>query len=363
MREGTVEQDPPRRREIIPHEALAAFVLGSPLIALTLSDRILHAAWYERFQIVTAIGGYAVVLSLVLYVVFEGPLARIAAVRRRARVRFAIYAAAALAAITAVTIGFSPVFTWMGAAYDPLRRLVQAYLIVDSYLIAVMLFKRMAGRLAAERNRVLVEREAALQARLQTLQARVQPHFLFNALNSILSLIGSDPRLAEVMVARLATLLRSSIEGSEQRYVALGVELQSVRDYLAIEQVRFGSRLVVELRVDDDVAPGTRILPMLLRPLVENAIVHGISPSIAGGRVAVAVARRGDDIIELTVDNDGERVQPSPHAGTRTSLANLEERLRIVYGDRATLVAGPRPIGGFRARITVPTTRLDGTRP
>jgi LytS/YehU family sensor histidine kinase len=234
---------------------------------------------------------------------------------------------------------------------------------VSVYLATMRQFKRMGERIANERNRALAERSTALHARFHALQARTNPHFLFNALNSVMSLIGKDPGLAELLLARLSTLLRYSVEGSQQRHVALGAELQAVRDYLEIEQVRFGPRLRVEIRVDRDADLAARIPPMVLQPLVENAVLHGVGPSVDGGCVEVRVARRGSALIELTVDDDGRCAAPSAHVGTRTSLSNLEERLRIVYGAQAMFIAGPRAGGGFRARITVPPQLPGGAAP
>jgi two-component system, LytTR family, sensor histidine kinase AlgZ len=148
--------------------------------------------------------------------------------------------------------------------------------------------------------------------------------------------------------------LRYSLERAEQPHVALRDELDAVRDYLEIELVRFGSRLRASVEVDEHVDLGSRVPPMVLQPLVENAVLHGIGRSVAGGAVRVTVAGLDHGRIDLAVDDDGPTAGAAPHVGTRTSLANLEERLRIVYGDRATLVVGPRPAGGFRARVLLP---------
>ena len=353
-------------RVLIPREALVALVLGSPLIAVTLSGHVVYGTWSERAHIVGGIAAFTLTVVAMLHAVFEGVLSRLSVVRRRRPARILAYVVAVLLVVVVVTLALTPVFTWMGSA-ELARHMVQAAIILLTYLAAVMMFKRMSERLAEERNRALAEREAALHARFQTLQARTNPHFLFNSLNSVMSLIGTDPRLAEQQLARLATLLRYSIEGSEQRYVTLRSELRSVRDYLAIEQVRFGDRLATEIRIDDELDLDTRILPMVLQPLVENAVLHGISPSVAGGRIHVMVSRTGDPRgatrLELTVDNDGEPARPSPHVGTRTSLSNLEERLRLVYGNHAALTTGPRVDGGFRARIVVPLRQPGGGAP
>lgn len=339
---------------MITRGSLLAFVLASPLVAVTLSKDVLHGTWPVRAHVVGGVFSYTLAISLALYAMFEGLLSRLGFVQRRHPARLVAYGVVVALVVAAATVAFEPLLGSTGIRTDQFRHMVQALVIVSVYLATMMQFKHMGERIADERGRTLVERSTALHARFQALQARTNPHFLFNALNSIMSLIGTDPRLAERMLARLSTLLRYSVEGSEQRHVALRAELQAVTDYLEIEQVRFGPRLRVEICVDPDVDLATRIPPMVLQPLAENAVLHGVGPSVEGGRIELRVSRRADARIELTVDDDGSGPAPSPHVGTQTSLSNLEERLQIVYGGRATFAAGPRPGGGFRARIVVP---------
>jgi sensor histidine kinase YesM len=351
------------RRRLISRESLIAFVLGSPLVALTLSKDVLHGTWPVRARVIAGIFAYTGTIAISLYATFEGILSRLGFVKRSHPARLVAYGGAVVLVAAAATVVFEPLLGSTGIRTDPLRHMVQASVIVSVYLATMRQFKHMAERIADERNRTLAERSTALHARFQALQARTNPHFLFNSLNSVMSLIGKDPGLAELLLARLSTLLRYSVEGSEQRHVALRAELQAVRDYLEIEQVRFGPRLRVEICVDDDVDLAARIPPMVLQPLVENAVLHGVGPSVEGGRIEVRVSRGVDARIELTVDDDGRGSAPSLHVGTRTSLSNLEERLRIVYGAHATLTAGPRASGGFRARITVPRRLPGGAAP
>jgi len=225
-------------------------------------------------------------------------------------------------------------------------------MVTTIFLGAALIFKRMSERIADEQSRALIERSAALAARFQALQARTNPHFLFNTLNSVLSLIRTNPGQAEDVVARLAALLRYSLERSEQPHVSLREEVGAVRDYLAIEAVRFGDRLRVELDIGGGVDLEMRVPPMVLQPLVENAVLHGVRRCVEGGLVRVTAIGRADGSLDITVDDDGPGA--SPHVGTGTSLLNLEERLVIAYGARAALVAGRHPAGGFRARLSLP---------
>jgi two-component system sensor histidine kinase AlgZ len=343
------------RRGLIPRETLLALVIISPLLALLLSKSVLHGTWQLRLRVTMGTFAYALAIAAALLAIFDGLLMRLPPVARQGRAQFVVYWLAAMLVVVAVTRAFVPVFAWMALSFDPERRMVQGGVIVTLYLAAALLFKRMSERIADEQNRALSERAAALDARFAALQARTNPHFLFNTLNSIMSLIANQPARAEELLARLATLLRYTIERADQPHVPLRDELVAVRDYLEIEQARFGERLKIELHVAPDVNLATRVPPMILQPLVENAVLHGVSRSIGGGRVEVSVAPHPDDRIALTVDDDGAAAGASPHTGTHTSLANLEERLRIAYGDRATLAVGKRAGGGFRAQLLLPS--------
>jgi sensor histidine kinase YesM len=209
------------------------------------------------------------------------------------------------------------------------------------------------GRLTtwlAERARQ--SEEQSLRARLAALQAQMNPHFLFNTLNAIASLIPTNPAKAESTLERLASVLQYSIASSSRGRVTLAEELDAVRDYLEIEQARYGARLRstidVEQGLDADVIP-----PMLLQPLVENAVLHGLSSKDEGGAVTV-VGRIEHDAIVLKVSDDGVGPGGSKRHGHGTGLANVRERLALTYGAAARLSVGARPGGGFECEIRVP---------
>jgi two-component system sensor histidine kinase AlgZ len=350
---------PPRRgRRLIPPETLIAFVLASPLLAVLLVRKATIGSWSIRLHIVAGALLYAAAIALALHATFNGLFARAPEGARRHPLRFPAYWVTAELLVVAITHLFAPVFAWMDLTVDPTRRIVQATVIISFYLAAAFLFKGATERIAHEQNRALTERASALDARFQALQARTNPHFLFNTLNSIMSLIAKDPEQAEQVLGRLSTLMRYSIEGADRSHVSLREELEAVRDYLAIEQVRFGDRLRVTVDVGDEVNLAARVPPMVLQPLVENAILHGVARSVEGGRVRVTAANGAGDLVELIVDDDGAPADASPHVGTKTALANLHERLRLLYGGQASLAVGERPGGGFRARITIPIRSL-----
>lgn len=202
--------------------------------------------------------------------------------------------------------------------------------------------------------------EAEAEARYQALQARIRPHFLFNTLNSLAALIQKDPRTAEDMVADLSDLFRVALE-RRQREAPLDDELEITRAYLNIEQVRLGERLRVDWAVEDAARPVP--VPLLsLQPLAENAVHHGVTQIDAGGeiRISAQLANEAEQrYLDLVVENPVPD-EPRSSQGTRLALANLTERLRLVYGDHASLrtqrvADGTGTAAGiFRASIRIP---------
>lgn len=200
---------------------------------------------------------------------------------------------------------------------------------------------------------VSLERRLA-EARLHNLRAQLQPHFLFNALNTISALTESDPPLARRLMARLGDLLRASLAHTAQPLVPLGEELTFLDDYLAIESARFGDRITVHVEVDEQAAD-VLVPSFLLQPLVENAIRHGVGPRLSGGRVHVSAVRNGTTLT-LRVRDDGLGLRPDwsfdGHAGV--GLSNLKARLEHLYGRDGLLSIAPIASGGVEVRVTIP---------
>jgi LytS/YehU family sensor histidine kinase len=195
-------------------------------------------------------------------------------------------------------------------------------------------------------------RRLAAEAQLASLESRVNPHFLFNTLNSIATLVHDDPAAAERMTTQLAALLRSSLENSSA-LVALADEIALVRAYLDIERVRFGDRLRHEIHVDSDAA-AARVPRLAVQTLVENAVKYAVSPSRSGASISIrARTRDGQAVIEVVDDGPGFDASAVP-AGH--GLALVRERLAMTLGDRAKLLieSGPR---GTAVTIIVQTTR------
>jgi hypothetical protein len=207
----------------------------------------------------------------------------------------------------------------------------------------------------------------ATESELRALRAQLNPHFLFNALTTLGHLMQTAPERAVATLYQLTGLLRAVLRRSNGQFVALREELEIIEAYLGIERARFEERLVVEIDVSPEVR-GARVPPLLLQPLVENAVKHGISPMRDGGRVIVRAARargeRREAMLELIVADTGRGYNAPNHgeAPTGVGLANIEQRLRHYYGDAARLTIGETPGGGTTVRIVLPFDALEPVR-
>ncbi len=187
-------------------------------------------------------------------------------------------------------------------------------------------------------NRSEIERfqlmSSVKEAELRALKSQVNPHFIFNSLNSLRALIDEDPARARKAVTQLANLLRYSLQSGQLETVPFEDELGVVNDYLALEQVRHEERLRLRLDIAPD-ALGLKIPPMLLQTLVENAVKYGISPSAEGGEIAI-VARNEGGALRIRVSNPGQ-IPSGRGTSTGVGLHNAAERLRLIFGESATL--------------------------
>jgi signal transduction histidine kinase len=208
-------------------------------------------------------------------------------------------------------------------------------------------------REAVARARAVEQARAELaQAELRALRAQINPHFLFNTLNSIAALIAVDPRAAEETTTRLAEAFRYALQGSERERAPLADELAFLRTYLAIERTRFGDRLRVEERIERGL-DRMQVPTLLLQPLVENAVRYAVSHRPEGGTVGLA-ARRAGDLLVLEVSDDGPGMNGSDApAGTGFGLHSVRQRLRAA-GPPHALEIDSAPGRGTRVRVTLP---------
>ena len=182
------------------------------------------------------------------------------------------------------------------------------------------------------------------EARLQALQARIRPHFLFNSLNTVLGLIRSDPRRAEHTLENLADLFRVFMRDARE-LVPLDDEVITCKEYLAIEQLRLSNRLRVAWEIDE--MPGDALIPsLLLQPLLENAVHHGIEPRTEEGTLHIRISRPGERV-RVEIDNPLSAT-PATRPGNQMALSNVRERLMLLYDMEADLKSGPQ---GDRYRL------------
>jgi hypothetical protein len=373
-----------------PHLSRALNVANVVVLAPTLGWTVAqYLIWYKRDELpdwlsavnpivdvtaVTAIiGGYAVAQSGVLalrspiflmyFVVLSGrPVA--SSVRKAAFIgalAFVEYAGllAWLGATGRVPTVVDPIVAVQLARVTPLDEaaklvLLAVFGIVSTYATSwVEHLVREASKESAERQRVVTR---LVQAELDTLKLQLNPHFLFNALNSAMALIGSDPLAAERMVSELSDFLRLVLSTSSEQEVPLERELGLLDRYVAIQRVRFQDRLTVNCNIEEGVR-GALVPSLLLQPLVENAIRHGISPRAGAGYVQVTARRIGDKLaITILDDGVGVRARRSRERsrGTGLGLTNTATRLNHLYADNHEFQSGPRDEGGYAVNITIP---------
>jgi two-component system LytT family sensor kinase len=204
-----------------------------------------------------------------------------------------------------------------------------------------------------ERERALRAESFAQQARLDALRWQLNPHFLFNALNAISTLVIDERgREARAMIARLGDLLRSTLELPGSAEIPLGDEIQLVQRYLEIEQVRLGDRLQVEVKVEEGCWRAL-VPPMLLQPIVENAIRHAIAPRNEPGCIRVGATLSGAQLM-MTVEDDGPGMPTSHLPASGIGLANTRERLAHMYPGVNSLTLGRSTAGGVLVTISIP---------
>jgi two-component sensor histidine kinase len=230
--------------------------------------------------------------------------------------------------------------------------------IVPSMLSTIICYHLVWRRMETLQTRARELGELAATAQLAALRAQINPHFLFNSLNSIAQLIHVDPAKAEACVERLAEIFRYLLNRAEQEFVPLSEELQMTNAYLEIERARFDERLRVETIVD----PGAlrQLIPnLVLQPLVENAVKHGLSRKVGPGTLRIA-ARLDDGLLTLVVGDDGLGMSSNVLADVferGVGLRNLRARLERLYGPAHLPEITSTPGGGTRVELKLPTDR------
>jgi len=324
---------------------------------------------------VTAIiGGYAFAHSAALalktpiflmYFVILAALPIAASTRKAAAVAFMAFGCyGALVTFFLATDRLStvmnPVTASQAAGVSPLDEGAKLLLLAMAGAIATYA-TNWQERLATSFSRATEEREQLearlARAQLQSLRLQLHPHFLFNTLNTINALIGTDRHAAERVISGLSELLRMSLSSASEQEVTLAKELELLAHYIEIQQIRFQDRLTVNFRIDPD-ARYALVPNLMLQPLLENAIRHGIAPRAAPGHVIVTAARHGNRL-ELSVVDDGVGERASRDHRDGVGLGNTRARLLSLYGSEHRFEAGGASAGGFRVHIEIPY-RTDG---
>lgn len=201
-----------------------------------------------------------------------------------------------------------------------------------------------------------------VQARLKALSSQINPHFLFNTLNSVASAIRTDPEVARGLIRKLSSILRKLTQ-EQENFIPLREELEFIDSYLDIESVRFGSgKLVVQKEVERD-ALETFVPAMIVQPLVENAVKHGISKRLEGGRIIIRAHSDNDrTIIEIEDNGTGLPEESQEEPGLGIGLTNVNERLQVIYGEKCQLRLTKIPGRGTLARLEIPQVDLSYLR-
>lgn len=207
--------------------------------------------------------------------------------------------------------------------------------------------------LASERGRLLRAEVLAHEARLRALRLQLSPHFLFNALNGVSTLVAeSRNEEANRMLAGLGEFLRATLDTPERDEIPLGDEIEHARRYLEIEEIRFGDRLRVDVSMSAD-ASEALVPPLILQPLVENAVRHAVVPRESGGEISIVAARREGWLL-LGVHDDGPGIADPGNVANGVGLSNTRDRLAELYGGRAELSLSRSGRGGLAVSIRLP---------
>jgi sensor histidine kinase YesM len=202
------------------------------------------------------------------------------------------------------------------------------------------------------RHRAAELERARIEAQLKLLQAQIEPHFLFNTLANLDALIATDPPRARAMLRHLNDYLRAALAAARRDRNTLADEFALLRGYLEVQAMRMGARLRFRLELPERLAD-MALPPLLLQPLVENAIKHGLEPKVQGGEVSVSARANGAGVVLEVLDTGVGAASPAT-AGTGVGLSNLRARLAAAYAGAARMQAGANPAGGYTVTLSLP---------
>lgn len=335
---------------------LVALVLWTPLELPSATAGVQRigqgGGWVQLAPTVASIALMGVLTVLTWWTVERWPLAGEGARPRH----WALHAALMLGQAGVFAAGIRPPIHWAGGIQGPFRDSFVGWLpsMVLGYTFnaAIGSFFTLRARLMDEESRSARLAAQLTQSQLSVLRAQLHPHFFFNTLNAIAELVHRDPDAAGRIVARLGAFLRYSLEMSEREAVPLREEIAALQAYLDIVRLRFGDRVTVETQIEP-AALGAPVPPLLVQPLVENALKHGLEPREGPGRLEIT-ARVRERMLHLEVRDDGVGLAAERRPGAGIGLRNTRDRLEQMYGAAATLTVQPRPTGGVAATVVLP---------
>lgn len=340
------------------HGSLARGIAFACLVAPVLLAPVFSRDFFELSPrvMVIALAGNALpcwVVPLVVFAAYRLLSRRLLAHARTAAAQVIAHACMSGGAATVAALIIRPAMVLFSNRTPPAAGFVAACVAVTwAVVFPALVIERHQDRAAGEDRRLRAARDAARRAELEALRSRTRPHFLFNSLNTIASLIPDQPKLAEETVERLASVLRVVLSSSTVDAISLAREMEIVVDYLEVQKARFGDRL----RYAIDLEPGLgdiRVPPLILQPLVENAVLHGLADRAEGGSVRIS-GRLVGPMLELAVHDDGRARGAARRKGSGTSLRDLRRRLEISYGPAARLWAGDADGRGFLVELSLP---------
>ena len=305
--------------ELCNTTAIALLVLFSQLLVIVLLFAGGDLSWM-RFGLMSLFVQWVALASAGVLCLLRKPLEHLS---------LAVGSGLAYLVVLCVTLAVSGAAEWVLDRGPDMVSRVAGQLVISGIITGLVF------RYFYVQQRLRLQEQSELQSRIQALQSRIRPHFLFNSMNIIASLIATDPETAETVVEDLSELFRASLNEAGNQ-VPIEEELDLCERYIRIEALRLGDRLRLDWDVEV-VSPGTRIPLLTLQPLLENAIYHGIQPLPDGGTIALQLRYDGDDVIIRIVNPVPPPNRASESQGNRMALQNIRSRLAVLYGNKAAL--------------------------
>lgn len=270
-----------------------------------------------------------------------------------------------LAMVLSITLGTFHASLWLNK-YDDFATLeaLQPIVLLGLIFTAICFYyfhateKTMIAEqaLALSKRKQLEQEKALVLSQLSQLQSQIEPHFLFNTLANISALIELDSNKAKLMLEKLTDLLRGSLKTNRNPLITVEQEIELLNAYLSIQQIRLGDRLTYE--IDNQIIEPISLPPLLIQPLVENAITHGIEPSAQGGQLMVQFKQENNQFIVVISDNGVGLELVSPSKGHGMSLNNIKQRLHDLFDGSASVSITENKDGGVNAELTIPSDKL-----